>query len=133
MDNSRVFPTLAWFHMLARTLNADAAFRQLSRWTSARVGFSVDGHPTIVLTFSEGSVVAVEEGEGLRGVDYRIEGPPEGWELLFAERGSLAWATNQRYGKLRVRGDLVLAAGDNWTLANICRRFREVSEAEGEA
>ena len=127
MDDDPVFPTVAWFQALARLLNSDAAFRQLSRWTSARVGFSVDGHPTIVTTLIDGSVVAVEESEGIRGVDYRIEGPPEGWELLFTERGSLARATNQRYGKLRVRGNLVLAAGDNWTLANICRRFREVN------
>lgn len=121
------FPSIEWFRTLAERLKADDEFRQLARWTSARVGFSVAGHPTIVLTLASGVVLAAEEGEGVTGVDYALEGPPEGWDVFFAERGCLPLAINPMHGKLRLRGNLVLAAGDNWTLANIVRRFRSVS------
>jgi hypothetical protein len=121
------FPSLGWFRLLADQLNAEPDFRQLARWTSARIGFAVGGHPTIVLTLVGGVVVAADEGEGLRGVDYALEGPREGWDILFEERGFLPLATNQMHGTLRLRGNLVLAAGDNWTLSNIVRRFRAIS------
>ena len=122
------FPSLTWFHALADRLNADSAFRELARWTNARIGFGVAGHPTIVLTLLGGVVIAAEEGEGLRGVDYALDGPRDGWDILFEERGVLPLATNQLHGKLRLRGNLVLAAGDTWTLSNIVRRFRAVAE-----
>lgn len=127
MPDALSFPSLAWFRALAQQLEADSQFRQLARWTDARIGFSVTGEPTIVLTLVAGRIVSVEEGEGLRGVDYCLEGPSEGWNVFFEERGTLPLATNQLHGKLRVRGNIVLAAGDNWTLANICRRFRSVT------
>jgi len=120
------FPSIEWFRALAAWLNADDEFRRLARWTSARIGFSVVGHPIDNKTLASGLVLTTEEGEGLIGVDYALEGPPEGWDLLFAERGCLPLAINPMHGKLRVRGNLVLAAGDNWTLANIVRRFRSV-------
>jgi hypothetical protein len=121
------FPSSGWFRALAQQLEADPEFLQLARWTDARIGFSVTGEPTIVLTLVAGRIVSVEEGEGLRGVDYSLEGPGEGWEIFFEERGTLPLATNQLHGKLRLCGNLVMAAGDNWTLANICRRFRRVT------
>jgi hypothetical protein len=123
----QVFPSLQWFRVLADRLNAEADFRDLARWTNARIGFAVGGHPTIVLTLVGGVVVATEEGEGLRGVDYVLEGPRDGWDILFEERGFLPLATNQMHGTLRLRGNLVLAAGDNWALSNIARRFRALS------
>jgi hypothetical protein len=121
------FPSIEWFRSLAERLNADDEFRQLARWTTARIGFSVAGHPTVVLALVSGRVLTTEEGEGVAGVDYALEGPPEGWDVFFAERGCLPFAINPMHGKLRLRGNLVLAAGDNWTLANIVRRFRSVS------
>jgi len=121
------FPSLAWFRALADRLNADPGFRELARWTTARIGFSVAGHPTAVLTLVGGHVIAVEQGEGLRGTDYALDGPRDGWDVLFEERGCLPLATNQLHGTLRLRGDLVLAAGDMWTLSNIVRRFRAVA------
>lgn len=124
------FPSLEWFRALAERLNADPHFRQLARWTSARMGFAVAGRPTVVLTLAAGFVTSVEEGEGLMGVDYALEGPPDGWGVLFEERGCLPLAINPMHGRLRLRGNLVLAAGDNWTLANIVRRFRAVSGRE---
>jgi hypothetical protein len=124
------FPSLAWFRVLAERLNADPGFRELAHWTTARIGFSIEGHPTTVLTLVGGQVIAVEQGEGLRGTDYALDGPRDGWDVLFEERGCLPLATNQLHGKLRLRGDLVLAAGDMWTLSNIVRRFRAVT-AEG--
>ncbi len=119
-----MFPSSAWFSTLRDRLNADVEFRQLARWTSARIGFSVTGHASIVLTLVRGEVVRVDEGEGLLGVDYALEGPADGWDVLFSERGNLPLATNQLHGKLRLRGNLVAAAGDNWTLANLVRRFK---------
>jgi hypothetical protein len=121
------FPSLAWFRALAERLNADPGFRELAHWTTARIGFGVAGHPTTVLTLVGGHVIAVEQGEGLRGTDYALDGPRDGWDVLFEERGCLPLATNQLHGKLRLRGDLVLAAGDMWTLSNIVRRFRAVA------
>jgi hypothetical protein len=121
------FPSPEWFRALADRLNADPDFRHLARWTSARVGFAVAGRPTVVLTLVAGFVTSVEDGEGLTGVDYALEGPPEGWGVLFEERGCLPLAINPMHGRLRLRGNLVLAAGDNWTLANIVRRFRAAS------
>ena len=121
------FPSPAWFRRLAGLLNADPGFRELARWTTARIGISVAGHPMIVLTLVDGGVIAVEQGEGLRGTDYALDGPPDGWDVLFEERGCLPLATNQLHGKLHLRGDLVLAAGDMWTLSNIVRRFRAVA------
>jgi hypothetical protein len=121
------FPSLAWFRALAERLNADPGFRELAHWTTARIGFGVAGHPTAVLTLVGGHVIAVEQGEGLRGSDYALDGPRDGWDVLFEERGCLPLATNQLHGKLRLRGDLVLAAGDMWTLSNIVRRFRTVA------
>lgn len=121
------FPSLAWFRALSERLNADPAFRELAHWTTARIGFGVAGHPTAVLTLVGGHVIAVEQGEGLRGTDYGFDGPRDGWDVLFEERGCLPLATNQLHGKLRLRGDLVLAAGDMWTLSNIVRRFRAVA------
>jgi hypothetical protein len=120
------FPSLEWFRALAERLNADDEFRELARWATARVGFSVTGHPTFALSLAAGRVTTVEEGEGLTGVDYAIEGPPEGWDVFFDERGCLPLAINSMHGRLRLRGNLVLAAGDNWTLSNIVRRFRLV-------
>jgi hypothetical protein len=122
------FPSLAWFRALAERLNSDSGFRELARWTTARIGFGIAGHPTIVLTVVDGGVIAVEQGEGLRGIDYGLDGPRDGWDVLFEERGCLPLATNQLHGKLRLRGNLVLAAGDMWTLSNVVRRFRAVAE-----
>ena len=122
------FPSLAWFRALADRLDADPGFRELARWTTARIGFGVAGHPTMVLTLVGGGVIAVEQGEGLRGTDYALDGPRDGWDVFFEERGCLPLATNQLHGKLRLRGNLVLAAGDMWTLSNIVRRFRAVAE-----
>lgn len=125
------FPTLAWFRALADQLNADRDYRALARWTDARIGFSVQDEPTVVLTVVAGKIASVDLGEGLHGVDYALSGPQEGWAGLFAERGSLTMATNQLHGRLRITGDLVLAASDRWTLASICRRFRrEQGEAQ---
>lgn len=122
------FPSLAWFRALADRLNVDRDFRGLARWTDARIGFSVQDEPTVVFTVVAGKIASVDVGEGLHGVDYALSGPPEGWAVLFTERGSLTMATNQLHGQLRITGDLVLAAGDRWTLASICRRFRHAQE-----
>ena len=120
------FPSLGWFRTVAEALNTDGEFRQLARWTSARMGFGVEGQALIVLTLTSGAITSVEQGEGLTGVDYALEGPLEGWHVFFRERGCLPHAINPLHGKLRLRGNLVLAAGDNWTLASIVRRFRSV-------
>jgi hypothetical protein len=128
MSDEVSFPSLAWFRALAQQLEADSQFKHLARWTDARIGFSVMEKPTIVLTLVAGRIVSVEEGMGLKGVDYCLEGPREGWNVFFEERGSLPLATNQLYGKLRISGNIVLAAGDSLTLDNICRRFRSVRE-----
>lgn len=127
-DASR-FPSVAWFRVLADRLNSDTDFGQLARWTDARIGFSVHGEPIVVLTVVAGKIVQVEEGEGLRGVDYALDGPAEGWAAFFGERASLTFATNRLYGRLRILGNLALAAGDHWTLASMCRRFKSVSVA----
>jgi hypothetical protein len=123
MMSAATFPSVAWFSALRDRLNSDGDFRHLARWTSARIGFAVTGQLPIVLTIVRGEVVRVDEGEGLLGADYALEGPQDGWDVLFTERGSLPQATNLLHGKLRLRGDLVAAAGDNWTLANLVRRF----------
>ena len=126
MPPESAFPSILWFNSLARQVNSDPDYLKAAHTLNARVAFAVGGCETVVLTLLNGKVVGIEKCEGLRGTDYRLEGPEEGWDLFWQERVNFPWATNQMYGKLRIKGNIVMAAGDSWALANLCRRFRQV-------
>lgn len=119
------FPSVDWFQRLRDNLNADGEFRQRARYLSASFQLGI-GTESFTVDVTRGEIVGIHSGEPLTGGDFAIVGPLEEWRRLLVGEIDLPHATNPVHGKLRIRGNIIAAAGNMWALYGLCQRFASV-------
>lgn len=69
------------------------------------------GEKNYTMSFFKGTVVGLEEGIPLTGLDIGIAGPEDGWQELY-QHHNFSKAISPKHGKLRLQGNMVRAMGN---------------------
>lgn len=66
------------------------------------------GPKPYTMSFFKGTVVGLQEGIPLSGIDFGVGGPEEGWQELYQHK-NFSRAISPKHGKLTLQGNMVRA------------------------